>query len=159
MRSRRLDDRGGSAIEAALLMAAVALVMLPALFLLGRAVDAAFSKPCEAKELPGADACAAARGGGGGGGGAGSGGSGSGTGGGSSAADAAQATRDLETWLVGEIQVPPSGGTPQITCRDLATATPPPGSTTDCDATFPNQPTEHYVVEWGTDGNKSVIKV
>jgi Flp pilus assembly pilin Flp len=46
----RRDDRGGSAIEAALLIAAVAVVMLPALFLLGRAVDSAFSKPCE--ELP-----------------------------------------------------------------------------------------------------------
>jgi hypothetical protein len=37
-------------------MAAVALVMLPALFLLGRAVDSAFSKPCDTQEL--SDACA-----------------------------------------------------------------------------------------------------
>ena len=55
MRSRWRGDRGGSAIEAALLIAAVALVMLPALFLLGRAVDAAFSKPCD--DLPD-NACA-----------------------------------------------------------------------------------------------------
>jgi Flp pilus assembly pilin Flp len=156
VRSRRLDDRGGSAVEAALLMAAVALVMLPALFLLGRAVDDAFSKPCDAKELPGADACAAARGGGGGGA-AGSGGSGAGTGGGSNATDLARATSELETWLIGEIPVPPSGGTPRIVCQELASATPPAGTKTNCDATFPNQPTQTYVVEWGANGTRQVL--
>jgi Flp pilus assembly pilin Flp len=157
VRSRRLDDRGGSAVEAALLMAAVALVMLPALFLLGRAVDAAFNKPCDAEELSGADACAAARGGGGGGGAAGSGGSGSGSGSGNEAEAARVATRNLETWLAGELPVPPSGGSPTVVCQDLASASPPAGTKTSCDATFPNQPTQTHVVEWGADGNPRVI--
>ena len=73
MRSMWRGDRGGSAIEAALLIAAVALVMVPALFFLGRAVDEAFSKPCD--DLSD-DACASPRAaaGSGGGGGGGSGG-------------------------------------------------------------------------------------
>ncbi len=148
MGSWRLDDRGGSAVEAALLMAAVAIVMVPALFLLGRAVDSAFSKPCD--ELSNGS-CAASRGGGPGGGGAS--GSGGGSDGGGSAAQAA--TRDLESWVTSHVST--LSGSPRVSCEELETPTPPPGSTATCTATFTNgDPDRRYVVEWTSEGTRQL---
>ena len=134
MRSRRGDDRGGSAVEAALLMAAIALVMLPALFLLGRAVDSAFGKPCEAEELD--NRCAVQRDGGGQDGDA----------GGSDAGSAAPA--NLSSRVANEVG---SAEVESVDCDSPVTGTPPNQSTT-CEVHYTDgRPSETFQVVWTGD--------
>ncbi len=96
--------------------------------------------------------------GGGGAGGSAAEGPGAGGGAGDAAAAAASATRGLESWLADQIPMPATGGPPTIACDALDSATPPAGSTTDCEATFANgDPAQAYLVEWGADGNPRLI--
>ena len=142
VRSMRGDERGGSAIEAALLIAAIAVVMLPALFLLGRAVDSAFGKPCEAEELQ--DRCAVQ--------GAGPGGSSGGSGGGSSAY-----TANLETRVASEVSNQ-TGQSSSASCEKQDTPTPPRGTTATCNVQLADGSTAVYQVQWTDDAGTFVVE-
>ena len=146
MRSVWRGDRGGSAIEAALLIAAVALVMVPALFLLGRAVEEAFSKPCD--DLSD-NACASrAEGGGGGGGGGGDGD------GGTFGTDVNEESPpdDLDDRVVENLS---GEGVESAECNGAVTVSPPTRSTI-CEVTYADsRPPRMYRVVW-TDGSDDV---
>ena len=115
-------------------MAAIALVMLPALFLLGRAVDSAFSKPCEAEELD--NRCAVQSDGGGQ----------DGDGDGSDAGSGAPANlRSRVANEVGPAEVE------SVACTSPVTGTPPNQSTT-CEVNYTDdRPSETYRVAWTGD--------
>jgi Flp pilus assembly pilin Flp len=135
VRDHRRRDRGGSAIEVALLLAAMSVVMLPALVLLAHVVYDGFAAPCVAM---GNDNCDAQSGGGS---------SGGGSGGGS----AGTPTQQLEAIVAA--QVPdPGGGASQVTCNHQNSSHPPPGSKAHCHVKFPsNGQTRTYSVTWVDD--------
>jgi Flp pilus assembly pilin Flp len=147
VRRRQRDERGGSAIEAALLIAAVSLVLLPVLFLLGRAVDSAFGKPCE--QLPG-NACASRTDGGGGGGG-------SGGGGADDVSDSSTYTADLESRVANEVS-DRVGQAGSATCEEQDSPTPPRGATATCTVQFADGSTAEYVVEWTDDAGSFDVR-
>ncbi len=140
MGEKRPGDRGSSTIEMALLLAAICVVMLPALVFLGRAVMGALASPCVAT---GNDTCDEASGGFSGGGGSSGGGSGGGVG--------VTPTQHLEAQVAA--QVPdPGGGSSKVTCDHQSSTHPPRGSTAHCDVMFPsNGQTRSYSVTWVDD--------
>jgi Flp pilus assembly pilin Flp len=139
----RRDDRGGSAVEAALLIAAVAVVILPALFLLGRAVDSAFGKPCE--ELPDS-ACASSASSDGGS----DGGHGTEQPGGDERPPADLSTRVTDR-LRGE-------GATSAVCTGPVTVNPPERSTT-CQVTFADsRPPGQYLVVYREDSDDLTLR-
>jgi Flp pilus assembly pilin Flp len=139
----RRGDRGGSAIEAALLIAAVAVVMVPALFLLGRAVDAAFGKPCD--ELPD-DACASSTR---------TGGSTDGRHGPIQPTGGERAPADLKNRVTERLR---AAGAESAVCDAAVTASPPTRTTT-CEVTFTDgRPPRMYVVVWRDDTDDLTVR-
>ena len=138
-------DQGDSTIEMALLLAAIIVVMLPALVFFGRAVMGAFAAPCVAM---GSDTCGEESGGGSSGGGSSGGGS---SGGGSGGGVVETPTQQLEALVAA--QVPdPGGGSSKVTCDHQSSTHPPRGSTAHCDVKFPsNGQTRTYSVTWVDD--------
>jgi Flp pilus assembly pilin Flp len=136
VRKNRPRDRGGSAIEVALLLAGMSVVMLPALVLLGHAVNDALASPCVAMSNSTCDAQS---------GGASSGGGGSGGG------VTGTPTQQLEALVAA--QVPdPGGGSSTVRCNHQSTTHPPRGSTAHCNVKFPsNGRTQAYSVLWVDD--------
>jgi Flp pilus assembly pilin Flp len=137
VREDRLRDRGGSAIEVALLLAGMTVVLLPALVLLGHVVYGGFAAPCAAM---GNDNCDAQSGGGSSGGGGGSGGGSAGT-----------PTQQLEALVAA--QVPdPGGGSSKAKCNHQNSSHPPRGSKANCNVKFSsNGQTRTYSVTWVDD--------
>lgn len=144
MLSRWRGDRGGSAIEAALLIAAVALVMLPALFFLGRAVEDAFSKPCDEKP----DLACASRPGSDGSDGDSAGGNGSL---GNEVSDESPPD-DLDDRVTNQLS---SDGAESTVCDGPVTVSPPTRSTV-CRVTYADsRPVQAYRVVW-TEGSDDI---
>jgi hypothetical protein len=119
----RGPDDGGSAVEAALLMAAMTLVLLPILYALGRTTDSAIEGQCDTfAEKTGYKSCS----GDGSGGGNSSGGDGGG--GGSASAVEADVTR---YWL----SQPDAPRATRVECADFGETPPPVGASTECTVT------------------------
>jgi Flp pilus assembly pilin Flp len=135
VREDRFRDRGGSAIEVALLLAAMTVVMLPALVLLAHVVYDGFAAPCAAM---GNDNCDEQSGGGSSGGG--SGGTVFGT-----------PTQQLEAMVAA--QVPdPGGGSSKAKCNHQSSTHPPRGSQAHCNVKFSSDgQTRTYSVTWVDD--------
>ncbi len=141
MRDDGLGDRGDSAVEMALLLAAICVVMLPALVFLGRAVLGAVAAPCVAM---GNDTCDEQSGG------RSSGGGGS-SGGGSEGGVVVTPTQHLEALVAARVP-DPGGGSSKVTCDHQSSTHPPRGSTAHCDVMFPsNGQTRSYSVTWVDD--------
>jgi Flp pilus assembly pilin Flp len=128
-------DRGGSVIEVGLLLAGMSAVMLPALVLLGQAVNGALGAPCTAM---GNSTCAVDSGGGSSGGGSGGGATGT-------------PTQQLEARVAA--QVPdPGGGSSKAKCNHQSSTQPPRGSTAHCNVKFSSSgQTRTYSVLWVDD--------
>jgi hypothetical protein len=135
VRENKPGDRGGSAIEVVLLLAAMTAVMLPAMVLLAHVVYGALAAPCVAM---GNDTCDEQSGGGS-------------SGGGSGGGAAATPTQQLEALVAA--QVPdPGGGSSKVTCNHQDSSHPPRGSQAHCNVTFPsNGQTRTYTVTWLDD--------
>jgi Flp pilus assembly pilin Flp len=135
VRDDRPGDRGDSTIEMALLLAAICVVMLPALVFLGRAVIGAVAAPCVAMGNDTCDGESVA------------GSSGGGSGGGV----VVTPTQHLEALVAA--QVPdPGGGPSQVTCNHQSTTHPPRGTSAHCSVKFPsNGQTRTYSVTWVDD--------
>ncbi|HEX4699213.1 MAG TPA: hypothetical protein VH857_07625 [Actinomycetes bacterium] len=135
MREDRVRDRGGSAIEVALLLAAMTVVMLPALVLLARVVYDGFAAPCVAM---GSNNCDEQSGGGL-------------SVGGSGGTVSATPTQQLEAMVAA--QVPdPGGGSSTVRCNHQSSTHPPRGSKAQCNVKFPsNGQTRTYSVTWVDD--------
>jgi Flp pilus assembly pilin Flp len=129
VRLRGRED-GGSAVEAALLMAAMTLVLLPILYALGRTTDSAIEGQCDTlAEKVGYANCAEGGSGGGGGG------SGSGGGGGSASAVEADVTRYWSTR-------PSAAPATSVDCVGFDESPPPVGATTECTVTTEDGPAQ-----------------
>ena len=135
MRDDRVRDRGGSAIEVALLLAAMTVLMLPAMVLLAHVVYGGFAAPCAAM---GNDTCDQASGGGS-------------SGGGGLGGVVATPTQQLEARVAA--QVPdPGGGSSKAKCNHQNSAHPARGSQAHCNVKFSsNGQTRTYSVTWVDD--------
>jgi pilus assembly protein Flp/PilA len=130
------DERGASATEAGLLMAAVAVVVLPVVFVVGHLLQGVFDDTCKAIAT---SSCEQARGG--------PGQTGQGGGGGSGPA---QATQALEAKVADQL-TDPRRGAPSVTCNMLPSAPPPAGTRTRCAVRYGTGPTSQVVVTFIDD--------
>lgn len=144
MRRLAPGSRGASAVEMALLIVAIALVLLPAAFFLGKSIKSTFVDTCGTVN---GSQCAAAPGGGGGPGGG-------GPGGGSPPTTPAAVEDSVADQL--EQSDPPSGK-PQVSCPNLTQVPPPAGTQTTCTATYASGATRTVVVRFTDDQGNFTI--
>lgn len=144
MGDRWRGDRGGSAVEAALLMVAVLVVLLPVAFAVGAVVRSSLADTCHAAggcSSVGPGVSDALNGGAGGGGSSGDAGPGD-----------AQVESAVRGHLAGGQQ---HGGAPVVTCPPLPR--PPADTELACTATYPDGVVEHVTVRVDSDGHVEVV--